>query len=228
MEGVIGPSSFIPDFSIDDLKEVLRRPSGISLVIANLMVFLAAIFFGWDLGAVLVLYWAESLVIGFFTLLKLVLAKTNSFLKIFIIPFFIVHFSGFMLVHIAFIGFFYFQLSLSSGKTIEGAILDFIISVLLGLLIFFVSHGISFYTNYIERKESKEENLVKIMFSPYPRIVVMHVSIFVVFFSVFFFVITVPIFSVILSFVGLLLLTSFKTLLDLAAHAKERKRFGSL
>jgi hypothetical protein len=63
--------------------------------------------FGWDAFYIVVLYWAEKLVIGFYNILKIATAKVAHPIehlgKLFLIPFFIVHFGGFVAVHGIFI-----------------------------------------------------------------------------------------------------------------------------
>ena len=49
----------------------LSSESAIALVIANFVPLLGVMFFGWDLGDIMVLYWVESGVIAFYTVLKI-------------------------------------------------------------------------------------------------------------------------------------------------------------
>ncbi len=49
----------------------LRTPSVASLVLANLIPLVGTLFFGWSSGVILVLYWFETAVIGFYSILKL-------------------------------------------------------------------------------------------------------------------------------------------------------------
>ena len=45
--------------------------SGLALIGANLVPLAGVLFLGWDLASVIVLFWAESAVIGFYTALKM-------------------------------------------------------------------------------------------------------------------------------------------------------------
>ena len=57
-----------PDASSDSLWAALRAPDAslATLVAANLLPLAGVVFFGWDAGVILVLYWAENLVVGSF------------------------------------------------------------------------------------------------------------------------------------------------------------------
>ena len=52
------------------------------------------LFFGWDLADVMVLFWAESAVVGFYTVLKI--AVVGKLMALLVAPFFVGHFGGFM------------------------------------------------------------------------------------------------------------------------------------
>lgn len=170
-----------------------------ALTVANLVPLVGVIFFRWDAAAIVLLYWIENLIIGFYNILRMVLVKVESskkqFQKLFLIPFFCVHFGGFCAVH----GF--FLLALFKIGSAEEAIsppepwlgplvfLQLLYSVImqlwnsrppglewptLGLL---VSHGISFIKNFINGQEYLTSKIDKIMMRPYKRIVLMHVAI---------------------------------------------------
>ena len=53
----------------------LRTPAVTSLVLANLIPLAGTLFFGWSSGVIMVLYWFETAVIGFYSILKLPLAQ---------------------------------------------------------------------------------------------------------------------------------------------------------
>ena len=79
----------------------LASPSTLALIIANLVPVAGTLFLGWNLSHVMVIYWAESAVIGFFTLCKIVvIGRWGALLAG---PFFVGHFGGFMAVHFLFI-----------------------------------------------------------------------------------------------------------------------------
>ncbi len=86
---------------------------------------------------------------------------------------------------------------------------------ILGLVI---SRGISFATNYLGKGEYKNLTAPQLMAQPYGRIVVLHLAIIGGGFLVM--VLHSPV-------LGLLLLVGLKTLLDLAAHLRERVKFST-
>ena len=71
------------------------------LIFANLVPVAGTLFFGWRLSDVMVLYWAESAIIGFFNLCKI--AVIGRWFALLAGPFFLGHFGGFMAVHFLFI-----------------------------------------------------------------------------------------------------------------------------
>lgn len=182
-------------------KITLQRPSLsiAALTIANLVPLLGVFILNWDAAAIVLLYWIENLIIGSLNILRMVLVNVKSpsrqFQKLFMVPFFCIHFGGFCAVH----GFFlltFFKLGTDtdffSPKTTWAGPLIFIqllVSVVmrlwenrppglewptLGLLI---SHGISFVRNYIIGKEYLSLNLGALMMRPYKRVALMHVAI---------------------------------------------------
>ena len=74
-----------------------------SLLIANAMPVWGVLFVGWDAFYIVLLYWTENIVVGFYNVLKIVFAGVSQpaahLGKLFLIPFFIVHYGGFTAVH---------------------------------------------------------------------------------------------------------------------------------
>src|SRR5439155_19053240 len=79
----------------------LPLASALALLAANLVPLAGLLLRGWKLHEVIVLFWAESAVIGFYTLLKM--AVVGKWLAIFAVVFFAGHFGGFMAIHFFFI-----------------------------------------------------------------------------------------------------------------------------
>ena len=171
----------------------------IALVVANLFPLAGVVLWDWDAGFLLLVYWAENLVIGFYNILKMLSAsvqKASLFFGIlFNIAFFSIHYGGFVGVH----GMFLLEyLNFGEGsikdmmthtwpgplvflellKNVIAYIFSFMtFEMLLALTALLVSHGVSFVTNFIAKAEFKTANPKKLMMSPYGRIFVMHVVI---------------------------------------------------
>ncbi|MGZ9038826.1 MAG: DUF6498-containing protein, partial [Burkholderiales bacterium] len=187
-------------------------PSTLALVAANLLPLAGVLLFGWNLAAVMVLYWAESAVIGFYTVLKMcVVGKLGAIVGV---PFFLGHFGGFMAAHFAFV----YGLFIHGGGTAlpdVGAFAELreiflpLWPALVGLL---VSHGISFFVNFIGEREHEGSSMSELMTVPYRRLVVMHVTVILGGWIVLALGTPSP---------ALLVLIAMKIFVDLRAHRRE-------
>jgi hypothetical protein len=170
-----------------------------ALTVANLLPLFGVILLDWDAAAIVLLYWIENLIIGLINILRMILVKVESpagqFQKLFMIPFFCVHFGGFCAVH----GFFllaFFKIGSPSDALAPGdpwmgplIFLQLLYSVVMQLwesrppglewpvLGLAVSHGISFVKNFLFGQEYLSLKINQIMMRPYKRIVLMHVAI---------------------------------------------------
>jgi hypothetical protein len=181
------------------LKEELFNISLIALVVANMLPIYGVFAFGWDAFSIVLLYWAENLIIGFYNILKMTVAFITNPLrnlgKIFLIPFFVIHYGGFVAVH----GMFIFLLF---GKDRGGSMFPaghawpcflVFVQLLIGIIercwttipkdmkfVFvslFLSHGVSFVRNYLIAGEYKTSAQKDLMAQPYYRVVIMHIAI---------------------------------------------------
>jgi hypothetical protein len=69
----------------------------IALVLANLVPLAGVLWFGWSIWTILTIYWLENGIVGFFNVLRI--AAVSGVGKVAVIPFFIVHYGLFWLVH---------------------------------------------------------------------------------------------------------------------------------
>ena len=176
------------------LKHLLNlTPSQLALVLANLIPLFGVLYLDWDVGSIVVLYWLENLVIGGYTILKMLLA--GKFGALFNILFFIVHYGGFCAVH----GMFVLQLTafgagetevasetswpgplvlvgmfLNLGRQLLAAAPEHVIWVIIAMVL---SHGVSFALNFIGQGEYKSSRVRQLMTAPYKRIAVLHIAI---------------------------------------------------
>jgi hypothetical protein len=198
-------------------KDILASFPLMALVAANLVPLIGVIAFGWDLGTLMLLYWLESAIIGFYNILKLaIVAKRGAF---FLAPFFAVHYGLFMLVHLVFICVLFLRDRVGPGDMFPDSriISDYVKSTALAAASLFVSHGISFCVNFVGQKEYIQTDPGTQMVSPYGRIIVMHLTI--LFGGFVTFLLGAPI-AVLVLFVIL------KTVADMAAHRREHLRLA--
>lgn len=147
-----------------------------TLVIANLIPIVGVLFWGWELFDVVFVYWLESLIVGFFTMLKfLPIAHASS---VFLIPFFWLHYGAFVCVHFLFI-----YATFGGGEEMSffipplDLLLTFIAGVVFGFVALFISHGHSFIANFMRRREYLHLTSERVMQAPYKRIIVLQLTI---------------------------------------------------
>ncbi|MFH0875861.1 MAG: DUF6498-containing protein [archaeon] len=191
------------------------------LIAANIVPLIMVLFFGANLFEILILYWSESAIIGFFNIIKMALAqggneKHANVQKLFLIPFFMMHYGIFMSVHLVFI---LILSGIISLNTPNFNWISALTNIIIGFISLFASHAISFFTNYIGNKEYKTALAGLLIFSPYGRIIIMHLTIL---FGMFIFMLTGY------SIIVLVLLIILKTLVDLGAHLAERSGFSNI
>jgi len=185
-----------------------KQTSSLALVAANCVPIVGVLLFGWDLFSVLYVYWAESAVIGVFNILKMI--RCNWMASLLYAPFFAIHYGGFMVGHLMFLITFFHKelLDQSIRETVLSALST--TKFLAPMASLTLSHSVSFFQNYIGKKEYQHTDVSQLMFSPYKRIVVMHLTI--LFGGIFVFATSS------LRIVPLILLIIGKTVLDLRAH----------
>jgi len=155
----------------------MGSPSTLALVFANLVPLAGAAFLGWNLSYVMILYWAESAVIGFFNICKIIVI--GRWFALLAGPFFAGHFGGFMAVHFLFIYGLFVQgpQDTSGGDLSDVASLFFALWPALAML--FASHAFSFYRNFLGRHEYCGRTVQKQMSEPYHRIIFMHLVVII-------------------------------------------------
>jgi hypothetical protein len=199
-----------------------KSPTVIVLVLANLIPLYGVLVFGWETFPLVYLFWLENVVVGGFNVLKMLLAAPQSGVswaaKLFLIPFFCVHYGMFTFVHGVFVvGFFGRQFR--QGAAFPDA--DMFLKVIseqhlwLALIALVISHGFSFGWNYLVRGEFRTASLSALMQQPYGRVVVLHVAILGGAFLLM--ALGSPV-------AGLVLLVGLKIALDVRAHLRQHTR----
>ncbi len=99
-----------PELAIAAESPVARYLPVAVLLISNAIPLIGVLFWGWDTFVLLMLYWMETVVIAFWTLLRILIAGdfSKSFVgeiisRIFMFGFFLVHSGGFMIGHFIFL-----------------------------------------------------------------------------------------------------------------------------
>ena len=188
-------------------------PSSVALIAANLVPLAGAVFLGWNLSDVMVLYWAESAVIGLFNLLKIIVIGRWG--ALFHGPFFLGHFGGFMAVHFLFI-YTFFVAGVHNDGDASGDLAvvgKLFLTLWPALAALFVSHAYSFFRNFIGREEYGNKTMAQQMAEPYSRIIFMHLVIIFGGGLSMFLQNPAPV---------LLIVIVLKVIMDLKAHIKER------
>jgi hypothetical protein len=176
------------------------RTSLAFLIGANGLALVGVLGFGWDAGVLLVLYWAENLVVGGFNLLKMAIAPMPAPAahagKLFMLPFFTLHYGGFCAGHGIFVYTFARGLSNINGAAIFPSggtdwpgplvFVQLLVNIIgtiwntygdrigLAVLALVVSHGTSFVENHLMGGEFRTRTIQRLMMAPYGRIMLLH------------------------------------------------------
>ncbi len=195
-------------------------PSATVLVAANLVPLAGVALFGWDVFAVVFLFWLENVFVGLFNVLRMLWiergAERQPVVKIALIPFFIIHYGLFTGVHGVFVFALFGQAgSISGFPTVENVI-DVIVAhrLWIAVLALALSHGFSFIRNYVAAQEYRRVTLQQLMAQPYSRVVVLHMTILLGGFLVM---------ALQLPGIAVVLLVALKIGIDLRAHLREHR-----
>ena len=201
-------------------------PSVIALIAANLLPLYGVMYWGWDLYVLMLLYWFETAIIGIIAMIQMTMAGPLA--AIFLVPFFVLHFGGFMAGHFVFLTVLFGGTTLSHWSRIPHMIWDLLAQhgLWIALIALFASHAVSFVLNIVQPAwwtrragiepappSSKPQH---VMLAAYGRIVVMHVTII-------FGAVLMSIFNT--KAVAFVLLIALKIAADVAAHV--RKNFSA-
>lgn len=184
-----------------------KESSAITLLLANAYPILGAIFLGWNVFEIVILYCIETFIIGLYNIAKMIkvpAGKNGTIQKFFFIPFFLVHYNAFVFAQTFFVFIFFTEIIKDKGDLP-------LTQIALGIVILFCSHGYSFYKNYIKKEEYKNAELGKLMFQPYGRIIIQQITVIVGGMFIMMMKSPLPL---------LIILVALKTIFDLVAHFK--------
>lgn len=189
------------------------------LVLANLVPLAGVLFWNWDAFALIALFWMENVVVGAFFVLRILCADPRDPAlwagKLFMIPFFGIHYGLFTAAH----GVFVFDMLGGRRYDVQGlwviepalrAAADYGLWPPVAVLV--ASHLFSFVWNYLYRGEFRRAKLSELMSQPYKRVVVLHIAIILGGFGAL--ALGSPLWA-------LVVLLALKVGLDLKAHVRE-------
>jgi hypothetical protein len=160
----------------------------IGILISNVLVLLFGLGSKWSNFEFLLVYWSESMIIGFFTLLKLYFCNTaKDSVKLLFGIFFCIHFGGFLMGHLILLIILPIFSIINSESfiiapqfNIEQLVNGFFTFVLSFTILFF-SHLYSFYINFYTGKNRKSVTPEKLFLLPYPRVFFMQFALLALF-----------------------------------------------
>lgn len=214
--------------------------SMVLLIAFNLVPLVGVLLWDWNVATLLVLYWVENGIVGILNVPTILLARGPSEVlasgalpagaRLAAVPFFLVHYGLFWLVHGVFVfalpqfigfggggGFPVIDAAPGVGWPVGGATAHAgagpdMGAVTLGAVGLAISHGASFVMNFLGRREYLRVSAGAQMFAPYRRVVVLHVTIVIgAFMSLMF---GSPVGAIVV-------LVLLKTGIDLALHRRE-------
>jgi len=196
-----------------------------ALIAANLAPLVGVLALGWSVSELMLLYWFENGIIGFFGILKILLSRGPLLVRLFTATFFSFHYGAFWSVHGFFVvtlfggaaasqslgvdlpfEFFFGGLGVA-GNALQGA-------VALSAVGLFVSHAVSFLGNVLGRREDLDRAPQELMAQPYTRVVILHVTLILG---------AVLVFGLGEPAAGLALFVALKTGVDLTVHLRSHR-----
>ncbi len=157
----------------------------VAAVLLNLIPVVGVLFWGWSAFALIILYWMENLVIGVRTVLSMLLnAALNGAAAwpgaLFFAVFFTIHYGMFCAVHGIFVMTFFGRDVGGSGALDFGGMVTKLFETETNLTIGLASIAawqLVQFVLFIARGEAKSTTAHKLMGAPYPRIMVLHITI---------------------------------------------------
>lgn len=228
------------DFLIID-PELLKRykPTVVAVLLSGLIALVGVIIFGWDLLTTLMYFWSETLILGLFGVVKILLSKDSStgfviisriFVKLLTVGLYVLLLSVYLFIFLMFI----IALSGFEGDTARNSIpMTQFLAVLLNTLYalkfaiagILILHGYSLFRNYFKEGENKVAAYRSLFLHLFRRVAIMDITI------VFVGSLAFHIRSVLGNFSILwitLILIAIKTFLNVKAHILERDDFSNV
>lgn len=171
------------------LRSMLRHLQVILAIVFAAFPIFGVIFYGWDAREVIFLYWVENLIIGFWTIARMLTTSTAPIGgRLFTSGFFTVHYGMFCFVHGVFL------LAMTSWGKFSGPVQPtpevvleiFSTGGLVALAVNFLMQGVAMVREQFVQGEHRTVSLPQQMQRPYKHIVVVHLAIIATGFVVIF------------------------------------------
>jgi len=151
--------------------------SSAALVLANLVPLGGVLLGYWSVYEIVLLFWAENIVIGVVVLLRMgsLMVLKRLWPMALVMGFFTLHYGLFTFVH----GQFVVGMLGPTGQELGGA-LAFLLApdgLRWAMLALLASHLFSLVVNYLGQGEWRQADAISLMKQPYPRIIVLHLVI---------------------------------------------------
>jgi hypothetical protein len=223
---------FPPFFSRVQPGDLLHNFPVISLIITNIITIALAILGNWDLATVMFIYWAQSIIIGLFTVISLISADTAALgadlsksilerggtaVSTRYVVFYKCCLAGFFCLHYGLFHWGYYAFIVESG--LFGVVNFSDPNIWFSCGLFFLNHLYSFLT-FRNKGPKGAAYISEQFFVPYRRIIPMHLTI--IFGSMVIF--ALQIFGITSTLPALLLFLLLKTYADISAHLEKHNR----
>ncbi len=153
----------------------------IALWVVNLIPIWGVFFRDWSVHEIVAIYWIENVTVGIVNLLKLLTnrnERTKLPQRLFLSAFFAVHYGAFCAGHATFVfGVLGGEDSSISANGLGETAWSALMAYPVAFAGFLLSHLFSFVLNYHGKGEAEHLEIGKVMFLPYSRIVILHLTI---------------------------------------------------
>jgi len=152
----------------------------IAFLVANAIPLIGVLYFDWNFLELVVLYWAETIIVGFYSVLRILKVEKLGDQRMSSAVFFAVHFSAFILMSIIGMKIIFIDLLghfpgnydslwplLNPMPLLRQFSLD---SLLISSIMFFISHGVIYKEKYLETNAYKTAEIRGLMSDPYMRL----------------------------------------------------------
>jgi hypothetical protein len=174
----------------------------IAIIVSDLLPVFGILFLHWSMGSVMLVYWVENVIIGLFTVFKIIFASSQTGSEIYGLSRILEHTEGetgrlvrilaqassgvsrvfsmlFFCVHFGGFCFghlvFIMALFFPPSAFQPRPLLNILAGLWLPFLGMFISYSIYFYQHYLGDEIYKQVSFNQLMFEPYPRIMALHV-----------------------------------------------------